>query len=329
VAQVLELADLNGDGALDILLGTSLELEVRLNDGRGGFPGPTLYLSAGTQVLAVADLNADGRPDVAAVGVDGTVYDLIQDDDGGFSRRTSLDAGPWFLSRDLLATDLDLDGLLDLVTLDDLGTDPAIVSVLGVASVRAVAPRLGSHLLVVADLNHDGVLDALSGDAQSGLQLFSGLGDAGFGAAATLLSRPLNGIGWTDVTGDGLPDVACSSGSPSSSVGAGLTVLPATGAGLGAPIYLPSADLVGELAFGDLNRDGRVDLVSSRLALASAIDVHTVNDAGAISQLFSASAEYAWGLAVGDLDRDGWQDVVYASGLGGTGSVNVLSGTCR
>ncbi len=63
--------DLNGDGAADIITnpgGNSDTLEVRLNDGAGGFNTPTPYQGApGPRHAVLTDVNADGKADVALV----------------------------------------------------------------------------------------------------------------------------------------------------------------------------------------------------------------------------------------------------------------------
>ena len=69
------LADLNGDGSLDIFLACIGPDEVWLNDGRGTFEDSRLRLGKDwSWELAVGDFNGDGRPDVFVVnlGVDRT-----------------------------------------------------------------------------------------------------------------------------------------------------------------------------------------------------------------------------------------------------------------
>src|SRR5205807_8858595 len=67
----LALADLNGDGALDIVVGTQSSVNVLLNNGNGTFAAGTSYNSlTNVHALTIGDIDRDGHPDVAVVGDD-------------------------------------------------------------------------------------------------------------------------------------------------------------------------------------------------------------------------------------------------------------------
>jgi hypothetical protein len=57
----LVTADLNGDGAADLIATTSGQIAILLNDGNGSFAAPTFYLaSVSANYVAANDLNGDG-----------------------------------------------------------------------------------------------------------------------------------------------------------------------------------------------------------------------------------------------------------------------------
>ena len=69
--QSVHLVDLDGDGALDLLVGSDSVadlVEVRRGNGDGTFgPGRDVWVHW-NQTTAVGDLDRDGRPDVVAAG---------------------------------------------------------------------------------------------------------------------------------------------------------------------------------------------------------------------------------------------------------------------
>lgn len=102
------LADVNGDGKPDMLIGTSYQngFIVELGNGDGTYQAPQTVVGNGAATnIVVADLNGDGKLDV--IVADGNAYP----------------------SR-LVAADLNLDGKLDLVSLDEYGY-PITASVTG------------------------------------------------------------------------------------------------------------------------------------------------------------------------------------------------------
>lgn len=331
----LELADMNGDGRLDFIVATTSTLEVRLNDGQGvpvapGVVGPITPLT-----LVVNDVDGDGLLDVVSVDVTGTLTVLKGDGDGGLSLSARLDAGqPFFVPLETAMADLDLDGRADFVTVDVGGSVPELRTVRG--SFDGGAPRAtrGSHRLVLADVTGDGLIDALVGNAQYGLTVHPGNGDGGFSSSTLFLgSTAVNAVALSDVTGDGVPDAVCSTGyfdgTTGFTTGAGVSVLAGIDGGFAAPTGNASGrDIIWTLVLADLNRDGMLDAVTTRLAFDGGVEV-LAGDAGSFAPLTRVAGRNGWALAVGDLNEDGWPDVAVGSGAGSNGEVRVLLGSCQ
>jgi hypothetical protein len=335
----LELADLNDDGHLDFVLATTSTIEVRLNDGQGGFVAPSLLGPLTAQTLSVTDVDGDGQLDVVAVDLSGVLTFLHGNGDGTLTLGERLDAGlPFFVPLDTALADLDGDGRSDFVTVEIENTVPELRVVRGTFDGGPVRKSTGSHRLLLADVTGDGFIDALMGIPQYGLVIRPGDGDGGFdprtdAGALFLASTAVNSLALTDVTGDGVPDAVCASGYYDGTLtsGGGVSVLAGLdGGGFSAPAAEPSGrEIVWGLVLADLNRDGLLDAVTTRLGLDAGLEVLAGADGGTFSSLRRVPGRNGWSVAVGDLNEDGWPDVVVGSGAGSNGEVRVLLGSCQ
>jgi hypothetical protein len=121
-------ADVNGDGAADLLVGNSGSVSVLLGVGDGTFQPATYYRSAGHEGcwIAVADVNGDGKLDLVAANqfgpnrVDGysTVGILLGNGDGSFQPVTRYWTGSYAASS-LAVADFNRDNKLDILVTGD------------------------------------------------------------------------------------------------------------------------------------------------------------------------------------------------------------------
>jgi VCBS repeat-containing protein len=174
------VADLNGDGKLDIVtanfggFNTSNNVSVLLGNGDGSFQPQTKYAVTGTPIsIAIGDLNADGRPDLAVASDDtNTVSVLLGNGDGTFQPETThvASVGP----SGIAIADFDGDGKLDLVTANfGSNTVSASLSLLlgngdGTFQAQTNYPTAtASNHVAVADLNGDSRPDAVTSNGGS------------------------------------------------------------------------------------------------------------------------------------------------------------------
>ena len=108
-AQVVRVADLNGDGIPDLVLLGPKGVSIFLGDGQGGFRElPTIDVGPNATGLSVADVNGDGKPDlivgtptVTLLGV------LLGNGDGTFQPYRTVDQQIVLAVADLKGTDKD------------------------------------------------------------------------------------------------------------------------------------------------------------------------------------------------------------------------------
>lgn len=220
----LALADVNGDGKLDMVIGNNDDgdIAVLLGDGRGGFTrarGSPFPIGPSPYPIDVGDVNGDGHPDVVAPNSgpnNRTVSVLLGDGRGAFRPASgspfTTAAGPYHA----VFGDVNGDGKADIVTSHD---DVDLLSILlgdGRGGFRA-APQSPLHVggnrvggVVVKDVNADGRADLVVAAADS-VRVLLGDGRGGFQPAPGSPFTAGKGV-WrlavADLNGDGKPDVA-------------------------------------------------------------------------------------------------------------------------
>jgi hypothetical protein len=187
-------ADFNADGKQD-LAGAGLNAaSVMLNNGDGTFRPKVSYPVAGqTQDVAAGDFNSDGRIDLVVTinTLQISLSLLLGNGDGTFNAAINFPNTSGFDSPDVVATDVNNDGKLDVVILHSIAcfTAPCIAAetitvMLGdgdaTFQTRELAAPQHMHAMAAGDFNRDGMTDLAIGSENTKLHILLGVGDGTF-----------------------------------------------------------------------------------------------------------------------------------------------------
>jgi NPCBM/NEW2 domain/FG-GAP-like repeat len=324
----VKMADLNGDGRLDLvaaMAGTSA-VSVWLGNGNATF-GTRMDFATGLTPKSVAlrDLNGDGRLDLVTPNQSAaSVSVLLARATGGFGYLAAVDYPACFGTHDVDAGDFTSDGIADLIVACWGGN---VVSFLRGIGNGTFAPLVNYTVgavpvsVVARDFNADGRLDAaVATYNDSTVSVLIGRGDGTFNPFVPYqVGSGPHMVRAGDVNGDGRLDLAVANDlSNTISVLRGLP----NGTFAGA-VHFPTGAGPEGVAIGDINGDGLADLLSANSAGNYPVCCNPGGDTISLllntgGGFFAAPQTHTVGttpfaLSAGDLDGDGDLDVATAN----------------
>ena len=283
-----------------------------------------------------ADVDLDGNLD--AITTDDTQSLMVVafgDGKGNFTRGKALHAGVGYATNQVVVTDLNGDGIPDIVGTSSLvGNDPGrIFVVLGTVDrkfEKATHFRSGGYVasgIAVGDLNHDGVADivvANEGTQQGGdygsVAVLLGKGDGTFAKPVLYHAGKVpHSVVLGDFNGDGNLDVAVGSQSKQ------IHVLLGNGDGtFGASIASAGGSNV--IAAADFNGDGKLDLVTAR----GDVSVLLGNGDGTFQRPVDFPVRgFPTNLTVADFNHDGKPDIATIETVHFSSFISILLNTTQ
>lgn len=286
-------------------------------------PAQTAAITGEAAAVAIGDLTGDGRNDVVLVNTNNmppaptlNVFVFAQDASGSLLPPTSYVYRPSGQTNvaSLVLADLNNDGRLDVVVGHNQGLSTLMTQANGSLGPASQIAGLRADVMRVTDVNLDGNADIVVVHASSGLTVFTGNGIGGFSGQSNQPSITQGGVDleMADVNGDGREDAIVTS---ALSVGTQIAVHYHNGVGgLGAatPISLSGLQDVKGVAVGDINSDGRQDIVTTNGEFPpSRITPILQNASGQLAQGNAISSfSFPANASSADLDGDGDADLV-------------------
>ncbi len=344
----IALADLNGDGFLDMVTtdygtaeqcfteeGYSNTVSVSLGNGDGTFQDAVLYeLGAASRPnsISIADIDNDDKLDlVVQTAQDDQVYTLTGNGDGTFNNATTFDPNLSVLSA-IGTGDINGDGNVDVISTGrKVGTSGYRVYVnLGDGEGKFTENLTGTVIestafdMEVADLNDDGNDDVITVNRSAkSVSVLMSNGTSTLSTAVTYREDDaVYDVTTGDLDGDSILDMVVATGN-------NVTVYQGAGDGSFTKIgTYEGGNTVTSVGLGDVNGDGSLDIVSTA-GKDDEISIFFGNGDGT----FEARKSYSSGdgpmsVAVGDLNNDGLADAVTANSNDSTAS-SYLSGTAN
>jgi len=323
------VGDFNGDANLDVAIGGSDPVTgswvaaVMLGNGDGTFKsaqevGP---LATAPGPILTGDFNGDGKIDIV-ISVNSGLTVLLGKGDGTFSNPLITTSG--FNARCLAAGDFNDDGKLDLT----MGT--AVMLGNGDGTFQApLSVTKGGCAVAVADVNHDGNLDLITGGLEKvGPEIQVHLGD-GTGKFKNATSYETGkdaggGVAVGDFNGDGEPDLAVTN-----LVNNDVTILLNQGTGqftIGKTFTFGGRNAL----VGDFNGDHKLDLVvdiATGTDISKGIAILIGNGDGTFQDSLAQNFQLPdVQLKAVDINKDGKFDLIDYGQLDPVGAIQLSQG---
>ncbi len=339
-SQVMTVADIDGDGKPDLIAANTYGSDISIfrNISTNGiidnnsFAAPiTIAVGSGPAQVAVGDLDGDGKLDLVAVNMNSGTASVFRNTStpGSISFAPKFDLSTASDCRSVQVRDLDGDGKPDIIIASagdhivsvyrNLGT-PGSLSAGSFASRMDFATPDQALTVVAGDLNGDGKPELVTGN-YSLISIFRNISAPGSIAFAPRADTTMSswGLAVGDLDGDGRPDLVVANPDNNTVTFLLNTTTSTTNIGFAAGVPFATGNYPYWAAIGDLNGDGKLDLVVSEASDNTVSVFQNTSTPGSFDTNSLAPREaFAVGsgpreVVLADLDGDGRLDIVAAN----------------
>jgi len=295
--------------------------------------------------IAIGDINNDGRKDVVVLNESNLIHPhendfklivFIQNTSGELMDPVKYDTNivtTTKIHQSIGIADIDSDGLNDVIIRAEGGIGVYFQNTSKTLDAMVLIPLThGTPTTIrVGDVNNDSLPDVVAdtfGAGSSHLELLMQDGGGNLTLSSVIDTDAIaNDIEIGDVNNDHINDIVTMRQADADEVAVYLQSGATPGTFAGAAYYdMGPASLAlspGEVVLGDVNNDGRSDVVVSNHndGRYSFVGIYLQNNAGTLNAMVTyKSLAYPEALLIGDANRDGFKDILVAhSGLGTIG----------
>jgi len=292
---------------------------------------PSFTMTDRPASVSIADLNNDGKNDLAISVQDTTTPTLhsiqtwLGGGDGSFILGGHVDLQAQFPPSGITTSDFDNDGKIDFAVY--IASGVRVYSGNGNGTFedpRDLAVPSGSTMLFSSDLNADGHPDLITGQTQSiptdGVAVLLNDGTGNFNAPSLVLDGEPNIIA-ADMNNDSLLDIVATT--PTSFVSPSEIFIATNQASrrFSPDLVFDTPASLSSIAVGDVNGDGKKDVITSHASNARLIATYLGDGTGNIAAPITTSRNPGVSnLVAGDFNEDGKDDlfIVDENGRGST-----------
>ena len=328
----VSLGDIDGNGTLDIILAKGrhwpLTNLVLRNDGKGHFTTEKLAdVADRTYTAALADLDGDGSLDLVVSNDRPDAKVIYLNDGKGHFRNAGTFGQPEWSTRYVTLADLNGDGRPDIIVANRSSNPekpvPSFVCLNDGKGHFPACTRLETQsatIIVAADLDGDGKIDLFVPHRDGGQSLiFWNDGTGTFSAPPMAVgaehsnTRAATAV---DLDGNGTIDLVVGDEQR------GLFLMMNAGhRTFSAPIAFGHGGSPFSIAAGDMNKDGKPDLVVGNSEGRGSVFFNVGGMPLTFEEVpWNDGKGQVYGVAIGDLDGDGWPDIAAAR----TGAPNTV-----